>query len=288
MNLRAHLDADAFSKLSALATKPTPREKVPVVKKFTPRVIKPSADEKRRLAKTKARIERHERGKQANKVRSVVPETSESTSAKVKANRSRKMVSTTAEARKINGMPLPANTVPASRKSALAANPMPKQASHKEAPQDLRPQVATKQAMKTMHKKYRKPDAKIRLEVAESQLELSESELLALCDELSIEPLSKDGLEYLTGADFEKLRYHFPVKGLEPKLATSPTFEARLRQTYGADDWAAEGTPLERYEAKEAHRSKEHHPAKEKADADRVPYVKIVSGGLPTLGRGHK
>ncbi|WP_146113296.1 MULTISPECIES: hypothetical protein [unclassified Arthrobacter] len=288
MNLRGHLDSEAFAKLSALASKQAPREKVLDVKKFAPQAIEPSTDEKRRLAKAKARIERHERRKQAHAARSAAPKTPKPAPARVKANRSRKLAPATVEIRKVNGLPFPASALPATRQLALVVSPMPKQVTHNAAPQDARLQAVKNQAMKTVHKKYRKPDAKVRLEVAESQLEISESELLALCDELSIEPQSKDGMEYLTGADFEKLRYHIPVKGLEPKLTTSSTFEARLRQTYGANQWAAEGTPLERYEAKEAQRSKEHHPAKAKTDADRVPYVKIVSGGLPTLGRGHK
>lgn len=128
-----------------------------------------------------------------------------------------------------------------------------------------------------------KPNARVSLGKARSRLAVDDKKIRRLCLALQIELLGDEDNPAISGTDFEKLRLHIARKnaGLDVTPA-SMSFEERLRGKYSAGAWNGEGSPLARYDARMDAAKKESAPK-----TGSVPYIKVVSGGLPTLGKGH-
>ncbi|MGP9528833.1 hypothetical protein [Glutamicibacter sp. AOP5-A2-18] len=87
-----------------------------------------------------------------------------------------------------------------------------------------------------------------------------------------------------------------PVEGSQSigghRISSEPNARSNLKSVDGA--WNVEGTPLKRYEENEAKNRRQTASLSAgnkgigKGSTEKVPFVRIVSGGLPTLGKGHK
>lgn len=87
-----------------------------------------------------------------------------------------------------------------------------------------------------------------------------------------------------------------PVEGSQStdghRFSSEPNASRNLKSVDGT--WNVEGNPLKRYEENEAKNRRQATALSAgnngigKASTEKVPFIRIVSGGLPTLGKGHK
>lgn len=287
LNLRGHLDDDTMRKLSVMATpvKQPHRDASKVKKNPEPRVLELPADERRRLAKTKSQIERRERRKTQRTTSPKAKKQAKPTSKGLgePPKRPRKSAAMSAEGRKLNG--LPASNGGPSRVRLPKRDPlldvMPSPAPSK----TVRGPVPQPMFTLTHRKPFRpKPTDRVRCGAVRSQLKLKEKQVLELIAELSVTVRRGGSGDYIMGSDYERLRRHVEQQRKEPPVVEELSFEQKLLRTRGANQWQSEGTPLARYESKKAPRIK----PTPKRTSDSVPFVRVVSGGLPTLGKGRK
>ena len=100
-------------------------------------------------------------------------------------------------------------------------------------------------------------------------------------------------------SDLPKLRkYLKTIPRKEPSLAQNASVPRESRRfpalKNGDSQWNVEGTPLRRYEEHEANKFRDSgqrsglRSLQKPGQSEKIPFVRIVSGGLPTLGKRHK
>jgi len=257
MGLGSHLDVEALAELRRLAA-------VQVAKP----VAKPRATEPKKPTKHKPRQRATTPKKSAKKPQKVVASAHG-------PKRQNRPVTQTDEDRRRNGLTPPRTGTASVVKSVIYPEPVLGSKKVKQAQAKFKVSKG-----KTFSPK---PNDLVSLGMACSRLAIDGKNMRRLCLVLQIIVLLDEGNSVITGADFEKLRLHIAREnaGLDA-TPESMTFEERLRGKYSAGAWNGEGSPLARYDAKKDAAKKESAPK-----TCSVPYVKVVSGGLPTLGKGH-
>ena len=199
-----------------------------------------------------------------------------------------------AELRKAQNLPSSQGKLPIKSASTVDRNPNGKSLARKQKNDpflDVAPSPAPARSVrepvqhpifKLGHKPFNpKPAEKIRSASARGMLGLSGERFAILCSELLVTVHLGGGKEYITGSDFEKLRLHIARESMGLAVAEELSFKEKLRLKSGTSQWQAEGTPLRRYESKKVSRARE-------TPRSSAPFIQVVSGGLPTLGKGRK
>lgn len=278
MNLRGHLDDDTMRKLSVMASAPKPahRDASKVKKNPEPQVLALPADERRRLAKTKSKIERRERRKRERQAqRSAAPISRQRAPLEAKDWRANPAGASGA-ARSIRRGRTEEEYILASEASRLLGITMRdlwvtcqryRIEVHRGQHRDYLGRAKVGELRELLLASDHKVDIRFVASTKDADLQVVQKAILNRG--LRSEQTST-GRELIRFEDYGRL-----LKEIDLIRAAQEELQNQTQGTH----WGLDGVPLQRYE-----KAKQSSVARKKTPQ----YIQVVTGGLPTLGSGHK